>query len=63
MLIKTTKDDTNHQYFIGFSSDDDTQKDQAITEMFYKTWALNTGNKMLDIMFKNKLKINDLVAK
>lgn len=54
MLIKTTHDDVT-QFFIGFLNDDDTQQDYDITTIYYKIWAVNTGNIMLNTMFTKKL--------
>lgn len=48
MLIKTTKDDADHHFFIGFSDEGDSKIDQSITEIYYKTWAFTTGNQMMD---------------
>jgi hypothetical protein len=47
MLIKTTHDDLSDHHFISFQDDTDTQQDYDITKMYYKIWAINTGNKML----------------
>ena len=56
MLIKTTHDtDINKtHYFVGFSDDDDTDHDHAVTQIYYRTWAMNTGTIMLNLMMSNK---------
>ena len=54
MLIKTTHDDTHTHFFIGFSDNDDTQQDHDVTTIYYKIWAINTGNKMLNTAFFKK---------
>lgn len=55
MLIKTTKDDAEHHFFIGFSDIDDTEIDQSITAIYYKIWAINTANKMMGDMDKKQM--------
>ena len=47
MLIKTTHGDLSDHHFISFSDDDDTIQDHEVTAIYYKIWAINTGNKML----------------
>ena len=54
MLIKTTHDDAQMHFFIGLSDDDDTQQDHDVTTIYYKIWAMNTGNKMLNSQFLKK---------
>jgi hypothetical protein len=54
MMIKTTHDDAQMQFFIGFSDMDDTQQDHDVTTIYYKIWAINTGNKMLNSPFLKK---------
>ena len=48
MLIKTTHDDGNTQYFVSFSDNDDTDHDHSMAKIHYKTWAINTGTKMIN---------------
>jgi hypothetical protein len=59
MLIKTTHDDTHTHFFIGLSDDDDTHQDYAVTTIYYKIWAINTGNKMLQTMNVKKINKDD----
>jgi len=47
MLIKTTHDDLLGHHFISFSDEADTQQDHDIAKMYYKVWAVNTGNNMI----------------
>lgn len=54
MLIKTTHDDGQTHYFISFSDNDDTDHDHDMATIHYKTWAINTGNKMLNQPFVKK---------
>lgn len=54
MLIKTTHDDLLCHHFISFSDDTDTQQDHDITKMYYKVWAINTGNNMLKTVNSKK---------
>lgn len=54
MLIKTTHDDGQAQYFISFSDDDDTDHDHDMATIHYKTWAVNTGSRMLNQPFLKK---------
>jgi hypothetical protein len=54
MLVKTTHDDAQMHFFIGFSDIDDTQQDHDVTTIYYKIWAINTGNKMLNSPFLKK---------
>lgn len=54
MLIKTTHDDAHMHFFMGFADDDDTQQDVDVTTIYYKTWAVNTGNKLLSTPFLKK---------
>jgi hypothetical protein len=53
MLIKTTHDDHIHtEYFIGFSDVNDTKTDYEVTKIYYKIWTVNTGQKMLNLVYK-----------
>jgi len=52
MLVKTTQDDTHMNFFIGLADITDTQQDHDITTIYYKIWAMNTGNKMLSTLFQ-----------
>ena len=54
MLIKTTHDDAQTHFFIGFSDHDDTQQDHNVTAIYYKIWAVNTGNTMLKDLLNKK---------
>ena len=54
MLIKTTHDDAQMHFFIGLSDVDDTQQDHDVTMIYYKIWAMNTGNKLLNTPFMKK---------
>ena len=54
MLIKTTHDDAQMHFFIGLSDADDTKQDHDVTMIYYKIWAMNTGNKILNTPFLKK---------
>lgn len=56
MLIKTTCDTdiNNTHYFVGFSDISDNKHDHDMTQIYYKTWAMNTGNIMLRSMISKK---------
>jgi len=56
MLIKTTCDTDIHKthYFIGFSDNGDSKHDYDVTQIYYKIWAMNTGNIMLITMMNKK---------
>jgi len=54
MLIKTTHDDAQMHFFIGLSDTDDTKQDHDVTTIYYKIWAINTGNTMLKDLFNKK---------
>lgn len=55
MLIKTTHDDLADHHFISFPDDDDTKQEHDITTIYYKIWAVNTGNRMLQSMNIKKI--------
>lgn len=59
MLIKTTHDDGQTQYFVSFSDNDDTDHDHSMATIHYKTWAINTGSKMINQSFFKKYSIMD----
>ena len=54
MLIKTTHDDAQMHFFIGLPDTDDTKQDHDVTTIYYKIWAINTGNTMLKDLFNKK---------
>jgi len=47
MLIKTTHDNIENHFFMAYSEKDDTEQDYGVSKIFYKIWAINTSNKML----------------
>ena len=60
MLIKTTYDDgIKTHFFIGLSDISDTQQDHDVTTIYYKIWAINTGNKMLQTVNVKKINKDD----
>jgi len=58
MLIKTTKDDADHHFFMGFSDKDDNKQDHSITEIYYKTWAFTTANQMMNLIITKKQEVS-----
>lgn len=56
MLIKTTHDDVDNHFFVSFSDESDTQRDQDITAIYYKVWAMNTNKDLLNIYGKKSFK-------